>query len=114
MTFLFWGSFRRHLSIFVISPTTSPRGCFGVMTSPACPARTTTWNVALASHASDLRRATGRRGAIPGVGVLGSLRLMASVTSKEQGFSVEELRPKDYNPSRHLRRKFTQPGEPPR
>jgi hypothetical protein len=111
MTFLFWGSFRRHLSIFVISPTTSPRGCFGVMTSPAYPARTTTWNVALASHASDLRRATGRRGAIPGVVVHGSVRVMASVTSKEQVFSVEELRPKDYQRWRDLRRQLRQREE---
>jgi hypothetical protein len=42
------------------------------------------------------RRATGRRGAEPFVVVRGSVRVMAAVTSKQQVFSVEELRPKDY------------------
>ena len=41
------------------------------------------------------RRATGRRGAIPGVVVRGSVRVMAAVTSKAQVFSVEDLRPRD-------------------
>ncbi len=41
------------------------------------------------------RRATGRRGAIPGVVVRGSVRVMAAVTSKQQVFSVEDLRPRD-------------------
>jgi hypothetical protein len=50
------------------------------------------------------RRATGRRGAIPGVVVRGSVRVMAAVTSKQQIFSVEELRPKDYQRWRDLRR----------
>jgi hypothetical protein len=38
------------------------------------------------------RRATGRRGAIPGVVVRGSVRVMAAITSTKQVFSVEELR----------------------
>src|SRR5436305_11074717 len=42
------------------------------------------------------RRATGRRGAIPGVVVRGSVRVMAAVTSKQQIFSVVELQPRDY------------------
>jgi hypothetical protein len=41
------------------------------------------------------RRATGRKWAIPGVMVGGSIRVMASVTSHQQIFSVEELRPRD-------------------
>jgi hypothetical protein len=52
------------------------------------------------------RRATGRRGAIPGVVVRGSVRVMAAVTSKQQLFSVEELRPKDYQRWRDLRRQL--------
>lgn len=52
------------------------------------------------------RRATGRRGAIPGVVVRGSVRVMASVTSKQQVFSVEELRPRDYQRWRDLRRQL--------
>jgi hypothetical protein len=52
------------------------------------------------------RRATGRRGAIPGVVVRGSVRVMAAVTSKQQLFSVEELRPKDDQRWRDLRRQL--------
>ena len=52
------------------------------------------------------RRATGRRGAIPGVVVRGSVRVMAAVTSKEQVFSVEELCPKGYQRWRELRRQL--------
>jgi hypothetical protein len=37
------------------------------------------------------RRATGRRGAIPGVVVRGSVRVIAAVTSKQQIFSAEDL-----------------------
>jgi hypothetical protein len=57
------------------------------------------------------RRATGRRGAIPGVVVRGSVRVMAAVTSKEQVFSVEELRPRDYLRWRDLRRQLQQREE---
>jgi hypothetical protein len=57
------------------------------------------------------RRATGRRGAIPGVVVRGSVRVMAAVTSKEQVFSVEELRPTDYQRWRNLRRQLQQREE---
>ncbi len=49
------------------------------------------------------RRATGRRGAIPGVVVRGSVRVIATVTSKQQIFSAEDLRPRDYLQWRNLR-----------
>jgi len=39
------------------------------------------------------RRATGRRGAIPGVVVRGSVRVIAAVVTREKSFSAEELRP---------------------
>ena len=42
------------------------------------------------------RRATGRLGAIPGVVVRGSVRVVAAVTNKQHLFSVEELQPRDY------------------
>lgn len=57
------------------------------------------------------RRATGRRGAIPGVVVRGSVRVMAAVTSKGQVFSVEDLRPRDYQRWRDLRRQLRQREE---
>ncbi len=57
------------------------------------------------------RRATGRRGAIPGVVVRGSVRVMAAVSSKQQLFSVEELRPRDYQRWRDLRRQLQQREE---
>jgi hypothetical protein len=40
-------------------------------------------------------RATGRRGAIPGVVVRGSVRVRAAGTNTQQLFAVEELRPRD-------------------
>jgi hypothetical protein len=54
------------------------------------------------------RRATGRRGAIPGVVVRGSVRVMTAVVTKEQMFSVEELRPRDYQRWHELRRHLQQ------
>ena len=54
------------------------------------------------------RHATGRRGAIPGGVVRGSVRVMAALTSKQQVFSVEELRPRDYQHWRELRRQLQQ------
>lgn len=57
------------------------------------------------------RRATGRRGAIPGVVVRGSVRVMAAMTSKQQLFSVEDLRPRDYQHWRDLRRQVQQREE---
>jgi hypothetical protein len=49
------------------------------------------------------RRATGRRGAIAGVVVPGSVRVITAVVTKEQSFSVEDLQPKDYQRWRDLR-----------
>ena len=57
------------------------------------------------------RRATGRRGAIPGVVVRGSVRVMAAVVTRHQLFSVEELRPRDYQRWRDLRRQLQQREE---
>jgi hypothetical protein len=49
------------------------------------------------------RRATGRRGAIPGVVVRGSVRVITAVVTKEQTFSAAELRPRDYQRWHELR-----------
>ena len=49
------------------------------------------------------RRATGRRGAIPGVVVRGSVRVITAVVAREHSFSAEELRPRDYQRWRELR-----------
>ncbi len=49
------------------------------------------------------RRATGRRGAIPGVVVRGSVRLIAAVETSQQSFSAEELQPSNYQRWRDLR-----------
>jgi hypothetical protein len=57
------------------------------------------------------RRATGRRGAIPGVVVRGSVRVMAAVGTKQQTFSAEELRPSDYQRWRDLRGQLQQREE---
>ncbi len=57
------------------------------------------------------RRATGRRGAIPGVVVRGSVRVVAAVTSKQHLFSAEELQPRDYLQWRTLRAQLEQREE---
>ncbi len=57
------------------------------------------------------RRATGRRGAIPGVVVRGSVRVMTALTSTQQLFSLEELQPSDYQRWRDLRRQLQQREE---
>ena len=49
------------------------------------------------------RRATGRRGAIPGVVVRGSVRLMAVVVSKQEDLQAADLQPSDYRRWRELR-----------
>lgn len=57
------------------------------------------------------RRATGRRGAIPGVVVRGSVRVVAAVTSQQHLFSAEELQPRDYLQWRQLRAQLQQREE---
>lgn len=42
------------------------------------------------------RRATGRRGTVPGVVVRGSVRVVAAVATRCQHFSASDLRPTDY------------------
>jgi hypothetical protein len=49
------------------------------------------------------RRATGRRGAIPGVVVRGSVRVLATVATRLHSFSAAQLCPHDYQAWRHLR-----------
>lgn len=53
----------------------------------------------------------GRRGALPGVVVRGSVRVMAAVTSTKQVFSVEDLRPRNYQRWRELRQQLQQREE---
>ena len=57
------------------------------------------------------RRATGRRGAIPGVVVRGSVRVITAVVSKTRNFSAEELRPSNYQRWRNLRASLQQGEE---
>ena len=42
------------------------------------------------------QRATDRRGAIPGVVVRGSVRVMAAAITKQQFFTAEDIRPRNY------------------
>jgi hypothetical protein len=49
------------------------------------------------------RRATGRRGAIPGVVVRGSVRLMAVLVTKREDLQTADLQPSDYRRWRELR-----------
>lgn len=57
------------------------------------------------------RRATGRRGAIAGVVVRGSVRVIAAVVTTPQLCSAEELRPRDYQRWRALRAQLQQREE---
>ena len=57
------------------------------------------------------RRATGRRGAIPGVVVRGSVRLIAMVATKQHLFSAEDLRPDAYLRWHELRAQLQQREE---
>jgi hypothetical protein len=49
------------------------------------------------------RRATGRRGAIPGVVVRGSVRLLAGVVATRQDVQAADLQPPNYQAWRELR-----------
>jgi hypothetical protein len=49
------------------------------------------------------RRATGRRGAIPGVVVRGSVRLIAVLVTKREDLQPADLQPSDYRRWRELR-----------
>lgn len=57
------------------------------------------------------RRATGRRGAIVGVVVRGSVRVIAAVVTKVQIFTASELRPHEYQRWRDLRAQLQQGEE---
>lgn len=54
------------------------------------------------------RRVTGRRGAIVGVVVRGSVRVITAVATKEQTFTASELHPNDYQRWRDLRAQLQQ------
>lgn len=49
------------------------------------------------------RRATGRRGAIPGVAVRGSVRLIAVLVTTREDLQATDLQPSDYRRWRELR-----------
>lgn len=49
------------------------------------------------------RRATGRRGAIPGVVVRGSVRVVAVLVSTQEGLQAADLQPRDSHKWRDLR-----------
>jgi hypothetical protein len=49
------------------------------------------------------RRATGRKQAMPGLVIRGSVRVVASVATRTQPFTASDLRPTDYTKWRQLR-----------
>jgi hypothetical protein len=53
------------------------------------------------------RRATGRRGAIPGLVVRGSVRVVAALAARFSCFTAEELRLRDYQLWRQIRQRLT-------
>lgn len=52
------------------------------------------------------RRASGRKGAAPGLVVRGQVRLVAAVVTRRQALGAEELRPQDLGRWRRLRREL--------
>ncbi len=52
------------------------------------------------------RRATGRRGAIPGLVVRGSVRVLTTLVTKMHPLQVSDLQPADYQAWRDLRRQL--------
>jgi hypothetical protein len=98
-----WDRSVRPLSIFATSPTTLPLASFTAMILRACHAPIMSLLHCFGVARVHERRATGRRGAIAGVVVRGSVRVMTAVVTKEQSFSVEDLQPKDYQRWRDLR-----------
>jgi hypothetical protein len=53
------------------------------------------------------RRATGRRGAVPGLGVRGAVRVLAALACRTRPLPAEDLPPADYAAWRHLRQQLT-------
>lgn len=53
------------------------------------------------------RRATGRRGAVPGLVVRGSVRVVAALAARFYCFTAEELRLRDYQLWRQVRERLT-------
>jgi hypothetical protein len=53
------------------------------------------------------RRATGRRGAVPGLVVRGSVRVVAALAARFYCFTAEELRLQDYQLWRQIRERLT-------
>ena len=98
-----WDRSVRPLNTFVTSPRTLRLVCFMAMTSKGLPRTNNDLEHCFGVARVHERRATGRRGAIPGVVVRGSVRVMTAVVTKEQSFSAEELRPSDYQRWRDLR-----------
>jgi len=73
------------------------------MTWRICLAPITTLSIVAGIARAHERRATGRRGAIPGVVVRGSVRLVAVLVSKQQHLQAADLQPHDYQKWRDLR-----------
>ncbi len=98
-----WDRWERPLNIFVISPTTRAAGLFHCSDVEGLPGTTNELEHCFGVARVHERRATGRRGAIPGVVVRGSVRVITAVVTRKQSFSAEELQPKDSQRWRELR-----------
>ena len=105
-----WDRWVRPLTIFVIALTTRAAGLFQCYDVEGLPCTNNDLERCFGVARVHERRATGRRGAIPGVVVRGSVRVITAVVSRKQSFSAEDLQPKDYQRWRDLRA-YLQQGE---
>ncbi len=78
-------------------------GLFHCYDVPDLPATNNALEQCFGSARYHERRATGRRGAIPGVVVRGPVRLLATLATQLHPLSIGELRPSDYGAWRDLR-----------
>jgi hypothetical protein len=93
------------LTTFATSLTIFQLGFFVAMMSKACRVPIMSWSIALGWPASMSGGppVTGRRGAIPGVAVRGSVRLLAVVVATREDVQAADLQPTDYQKWRELR-----------
>ncbi len=100
------GELRTAIEHFVEKTTNFAAGLFHCDDVPDLPKTNNELEHCFGVACAHERRATGRRGAIPGVVVRGSVRLMAVVVSNQQDWQAADLQPSDYQAWRQLRRQL--------
>jgi len=97
------GALSTAIDHFLQSPRTLPPSLFHCYDVPDLPPTNNDLEHCFGVVRARERRATGRCGAIPGVVVCGSVRLMAVVVSKQEDLQAADLHPSNYQKRRQLR-----------